>query len=114
MAPRVRIPAQVLVYTVGIVVPTAAVLGLTYPFRKSEEEKLRVLDSKYGDKVRVARQRRENLQQFFDNVRRGDEETEKKLNEVMHGGKKKMVRHYRLDDERRAPAPRPPPSRPES
>ena len=39
------------------------------------------------------------MQQFFDKVKAGDEDLDKRLNEVLQAGGKKVVRHYHVDGE---------------
>lgn len=101
MAPRFTIGRTVLVHGVGYFVPPAIMLGVFYGFgfNTSDEEKRKVLELKYGDKIRKAESGKKNMQQFFDKVKAGDDDLDKTLNDVLQAGGKKVVRHYHVDGE---------------
>mmetsp|Transcript_7030 Transcript_7030/g.16074 ORF Transcript_7030/g.16074 Transcript_7030/m.16074 type:complete len:126 (+) Transcript_7030:223-600(+) len=98
MASQFKVSKTVLNHAFGYFVIPAGMMVGWYAFGQTEEEKLKAIEEKYGDKVRASRAQRENMQAFFDKVKAGDEGTNDKLNEVMLAGKKKVVRHYAMTD----------------
>ena len=41
-----------------------------------------MLEEKYSDRIKVSQQSNKNMQEFFDKVKSGDEDTNKKFEEV--------------------------------
>ena len=99
MAPRFMIGRTVLVHGVGYFIPPAVMLGVYYGFgyNTTDEEKRKMLEKKYGDKIRKAESNKKNMQEFFDKVKRGDEDLDQRMNDVLLAGNKKVVRHYHID-----------------
>ena len=56
-----------------------------------------MLETKYGDKIRKAESNKKNMQKFFNEVKRGDEDLDQRMNDVLLAGNKKVVRHYHID-----------------
>lgn len=80
-------------------VPPAILIGVLYPTMQTDEEKRKVLEEKYGEKIRAAEGSRKNMQEFFDKVKAGDEQLNQQLDQVLVAGNKKVVRHYALSAE---------------
>ena len=99
MAPRFTIGRTVLVHGAGYFIPPAVMLGAYYGFgfNTTDEEKRKVLETKYGDKIRKAESNKKNMQEFFNKVKRGDEDLDQRMNDVLLAGNKKVVRHYHID-----------------
>mmetsp|Transcript_53925 Transcript_53925/g.92791 ORF Transcript_53925/g.92791 Transcript_53925/m.92791 type:complete len:132 (+) Transcript_53925:58-453(+) len=96
MAPY-KMGRTVFIHGLGYFVPPAIMLACWYPFRWDEGEQRKMLEEKYSDRIKVSQQSNKNMQEFFDKVKSGDEDTNKKFEEVMNAGKKKVVRHYSLE-----------------
>uniref|UniRef100_A0A7S2AMN0 Uncharacterized protein n=1 Tax=Octactis speculum TaxID=3111310 RepID=A0A7S2AMN0_9STRA len=90
---------SVLIHGFAYTIPAAIIYAVMMPSMKSDEEKRKILTERYGDNVRNAQGNRQNMKDFFDKIKAGDQDTEDKLNEVFHAGKKKVVRHYYVDDD---------------
>ena len=96
---KIRIPSHVLVYSLLVAIPTAAALGYSASFGKSDEEKRRAILEKHGNAVHQSAERNKQLQEFFNQMKgmKDNDELDKKMHDVLKGGKGDMKRAHELE-----------------
>ena len=93
MAPKFKIQAHVLYYTVAITGLTGVAMAYARAFGKSEEEKVAELEVKFADRLKDRGQKRKELQVFFDKMKskaidgKEDPELEAQMDQVLRAGK---------------------------
>ena len=89
MAPRFRIYAQVLNFSLLAGIPLALVGLYAYSNTPSEEELHAKLREKYPDKIRSSEKDVKEMQIFFDKMKKQSSETNKQFDGLIKEGKAK-------------------------
>jgi len=98
MAPKIRIPAHVFGYSLALVPPIAYAMYWQRN-KQSDEEIEKVLKENYTKNIQGNRDKKADMVNFFAAMKeQNNPEQEKKMQEVLYGGRGDIKRHYAVDE----------------
>lgn len=95
--PRIQIPVHVLVYTIGFI-PGCAYAYHWYKNAPSDEEMEEELRKNYSHNIENNRDKHQQMNAFLQSMKDPNSEQQKKMSEVLLGGRGQQKRHYAVDE----------------
>ncbi|KAL9185372.1 hypothetical protein ACHAXT_003149 [Thalassiosira profunda] len=95
--PRIQIPVHVFVYSVGFL-PCAGYAYYWYKNAPSEEEFEAELKKNYSHNIKTSQDKHVQMNAFLQNMRDPNSDQQKKMDEVLLGGRGQQKRLYAVDE----------------
>mmetsp|Transcript_18634 Transcript_18634/g.74407 ORF Transcript_18634/g.74407 Transcript_18634/m.74407 type:complete len:120 (+) Transcript_18634:66-425(+) len=92
--PRVRVSKSQLVHGAVMLIPGVLLYAVMKPYQKSDEEKRKVLEEKYGTMIQKSRENREAMQRHFDAMKSGDPAQDARVRNLLKQGKSSLARQH--------------------